>query len=299
MGLDLVVHKGAQPMMALTPAMVNYDLLQKYVEKQEAGAERTFPGERIAFKKGFWIRPDKLDKKQKPEKFDLDMELVANAPNIVFYWRKWVDKRPTYHSIAYPALGQDLPGRDELGDHDKSLWEQQKDEDTGVMKAVDPWQRGACVVLRDRETGEIFHFDSTSMGGRQFMMALLKAFAADGRTKPGQLPVIKLDTEEKDHWEKKNVTFYVPMFDVIDWTKATEADNPKKGGISVTEEDREEVEVKGVKATKRGDAASNARAAVEEEKPTTRVKSKKVEDVDDEEEEEKPRRRRTVNVDED
>jgi hypothetical protein len=87
-------------------------------------------------------------------------------------WVKFIDRELVERRIGRVADGFRVPDRDELGDLDRSKWSLGFD---GC--SVDPWVRQDYLPLEDVETGELFLFVTSSVGGKMGIHKLCNEFA--------------------------------------------------------------------------------------------------------------------------
>ena len=80
-------------------------------------------------------------------------------------WVKWAGGKPVQDVTR--QSGKMLPHRDELGDHDESLWELGPDN-----RPRDPWQNTCFVYLLDPISMEMLTFSTSSGGGRSAVINL-------------------------------------------------------------------------------------------------------------------------------
>jgi hypothetical protein len=101
-------------------------------------------------------------------------------------WVKWTGGKPVQYVLR--QLGEKLPHRDELGDHDDFLWELGPDN-----KPRDPWQNTRFVYFLDPVSMEMLTFSTPSGGGRSAVINLadqIKRMRELGRS--SALPVVEL-----------------------------------------------------------------------------------------------------------
>ena len=83
--------------------------------------------------------------------------------------------------------GFEMPPRESLGDLDQSKWE------LGLNnEPQDPWTHQQNIVLQHAETQELFTFSTSSKTGRRAVGNLLRHYQRMQRTRPDELPVIRL-----------------------------------------------------------------------------------------------------------
>ena len=133
----------------------------------------------------------------------LGTRLAANMAGVRTGWLKWVDGKP--EKVLSLLSERRKIERDELGDHDQSLWE---------MPGQDPWKQAAELELVDG-SGQQYIFSTSSFGGTKGVKKLCYDFARERRSRPGQVPLIELG----QHWypHPKFSKVWEPDFSIVDW----------------------------------------------------------------------------------
>jgi hypothetical protein len=160
---------------------------------------------RLLFKKGkYYIGEDEIP---------LGHQYVAFALDWTRGWVKWEDGNivnPVVH-MGRVAEGYVPPERDELGDNDKSQWED----------GNDPWQPQNILPLEDVESGEFVIFVSGSFGGKIAVEKLCNRVARDLKAgKDRGLPIVSLAVGEfstKDYGKIPR-----PDFPIAQWERGEE-----------------------------------------------------------------------------
>lgn len=278
------VVRETQAVMRLTTKNIDFDMLSKYAEKLRGGGR--MPGTLLTYSLGEYILGFGKDKKKRKH----PIEAVANVPNLMFAWRKFADGKMEMPCFCYPLIGESLPPRSEMGDHDEDLWDVRKKangkpelDDDGNVQPIDPWQQVAILMLRVEKTGELLRFETSSMSGKGAIVDLITAYAEQAKRNSDKLPVIVMDSEKRTQKGTTN-KYDAPVFEIIDWSEPTDADFPE-GGVSLTAEADEVSDAGKGKAQSRG----AKKAAAEEEEPK---RGRKVTRQADEDEEEEPAPRR-------
>lgn len=286
--------------------------------KAVGGSEREaranlFPGVQFSFSLGQWTTgTKKAEKKAVPQ----GTRLVANMPNIAATWLKWeylTDKTtgemvekdgkpikyPNYLPLCFPAMGDDMKLREELGDTDQSEWET---DDKGNPQ--DPWKPVLAIPVRLEDDTTINHIllstKSSTIAGFNLFAEVMEEMV----TKSGQLPVIEIGSAKAESKRKvkkivrgKEVlvdvtnVWDVPTFEVVEWIDAAPCDNPGPEGIPAAETTDD---IGKVETTTRTAAVAAPKTAAKvpakkaaETVPVTKTKAAKPE----------PKMRRKVNVD--
>jgi hypothetical protein len=166
----------------------------------------------LRFKKGKYLIGE--------DEIPVGREYVAFPLEWTRGWVKWESGQIADERVGKVGEGFVLLERDELGDLDKTKWE---DPDS------DPWQQQNMLPLEDAETGEFVVFVSGSFGGKIAIEKLCNRVARDlsaGRNLG--LPTIKLGVTEFK--TKAYGTVQRPEFIIIGW------ENEQKGGSVILPE---------------------------------------------------------------
>jgi hypothetical protein len=125
---------------------------------------------------------------------DDDQEVAENAEFILLAddtlvgWIKFngVGEAPERH-MGLLFDGYEVPQRESLGDLDPAQWDLGLDN-----QPQDPWQHQHNIVLQNTESSELFTFSTTSKTGRRAVGNLLRHYERMQKTRPNELPVIRL-----------------------------------------------------------------------------------------------------------
>jgi hypothetical protein len=159
----------------------------------------------LKFKKGKFFAMD--------NEVALGTEFLCHASQLVIGWIKFVNNKVADRKMGRAAERFVPPERDELGDMDKSEWEYRDGE------AVDPWCYQHLLPLEHPETGEIYVFTTSSIGGRIATEVVVQEFAKRmKRTGSRSLPIIRLAATEMK--SKKYGAVPRPCFEVVGWEDA-------------------------------------------------------------------------------
>jgi len=147
--------------------------------------------------------------------------LVAVIPEMLAGHMLWRNGELADQSWMPAAKFDPREHRAALGDHDVGLWP--KDEGGNP---VDPWREAVMLPLIDPNTRAEFTFSASSFGGvracKQLASTYVKQIAAAPETTQGCLPVVALGTQPYKHSDKKRGTIYNPVFEGIDWVRASD-----------------------------------------------------------------------------
>jgi hypothetical protein len=133
--------------------------------------------------------------------------------NMLEYWRgwtKWQDNRPVAHVIGRVVDRFRVPARDELGDLDEAL----RENDASGNKR-DPWQPTRYLVMRNAENDEIVTFTTGSDGGIKATGKLCDRYDWLRHKHPAKMPVVTLSSESYVHRDFGKV--WKPKFVIVGW----------------------------------------------------------------------------------
>jgi hypothetical protein len=162
---------------ALVPAAPEDDGWNSPPDDPEA--ERMLPGVLLRFIDGVWV----CGKEKEP--VALGTTFIATA--IRAGWQFWEGGKPTNF---VSVIDGHYPRREELGYLDKDAWE------LGPGGPSDPWQNSRHLSLVDPVSLEEFTFVTTTAGGRSEVDALWQQVLRARWTRPGALPVIRLESKK-------------------------------------------------------------------------------------------------------
>jgi hypothetical protein len=160
------------------------------------------------------------------------LELIAQVPELRHGWVRWDSGFPVKEIMGRVSEGFQPPGREELGDTDKALWETSKD---GVPQ--DPWRRTRDIIVEveddhyaDNGHSDYFRFvidrdyyavceRNSGPDGAEGLGILALVYAARWRAgAPYQLPLIELTHSSFTAGHvNKLVTYHVPQINVLGW----------------------------------------------------------------------------------
>ena len=147
--------------------------------------------------------------------------MAAVVPEMLAGHVLWIDGELADQSWM-PAFKFDArEHRAGLGNQDPDLWP--KDE---RGEPVDPWKEGVMLPMVDPATREEFTFSSSSVGGvratKRLASTFVKQMKAAPETTRGCLPVVALSSGSYQHDDKKRGTIYYPVFEGMDWVRASD-----------------------------------------------------------------------------
>lgn len=195
---------------------------------------RSIRGTLLKFDKGDWLAG------KEATEIPLGTKLVAHIPELLRGWVRWEDNKPTDHIMGKVSDRFKMPRRDELGDHDKSMWET---DNNG--KERDPWQKTYYLLLLGAEEGhdELYTFSAASKGGIDAVLDLCAKYSAGKRKQKGDvLPIVALGGGSYMHPNRELGRIKTPDFKLVGWAPATIFDDAL-GGNGEEEVDPETGEV--------------------------------------------------------
>jgi hypothetical protein len=172
----------------------------------ESSAGQFIRGQMLKYTDGYYV----VDKTEPLP----DEPLVAVGVTTV--WVKWRDGKPVEHCVT--ATGQAHPERDDLPDHDETLWPPGVDG-----KPADPWKDTRYLYLVNPRTGADYTFVTDTYGGRRAIGNLKSKINNVRVAYPGAVPVINATSAPfKTQFGMKKR----PEFEVISWRKANGGSTP-------------------------------------------------------------------------
>jgi hypothetical protein len=166
--------------------------------QEDAGFEKL-----LKFRKGQYFIGEEL--------VPLGTEYIAHAKAWVKCWIKFVDGKVAERKVYRVALGERPPEREDLDDLEKDNWPERIDGNP-----ADPWVLQYLLPLEKPSDGEVVIFTTPSVGGRQAVADLCKAYAkrAEKNANCGQ-PIVKLAEAEMP--TKKFGRVPRPHFEIVGW----------------------------------------------------------------------------------
>ena len=167
-------------------------------------------GTLLKFAKGHWTSG------QEAVPVPVGTRVFVNMAGIRVGWMRWQDGKPTEEQMVLMAMGEKPPKRSELGDHDKEMWELDKEG-----RPRDPWQFTNELPLLT-EDGEEWTFSTSSKGGINAIGELCIAYSKGRKMKPeGSVPVVEIGVSSYKHSDKTYGVIYTPVLRLVDWVDAT------------------------------------------------------------------------------
>src|SRR5262249_10819038 len=151
--------------------------------------------------------------KSMDDEVPLGTEYICHASQLTIGWIKFVGNQVVDRKMGRAAARFVPPERDELGDTDQSQWEVRDGE------LQDPWCHQHLLPLEHPETGEIYIFTTSSIGGKIATEVIVHEYAKRmKRTGSRSLPIVRLAVTEMK--SKKYGAVPRPCFEVVGWEDA-------------------------------------------------------------------------------
>jgi hypothetical protein len=155
--------------------------------------------------------------------------LVAIVPEMIAGHVLWKDGELADQSWMPASRFNPRMHRETLGDHDQGVWPRNE-----KGEPADPWREAVMLPMLDPNTGQEFTFSSSSVGGvraaKRLADTYVKQIAAAPETTRGCLPVVTLQSSSYQHDDKKRGKIHNPVFEGIDWIRASDLLLPKNPG---------------------------------------------------------------------
>jgi hypothetical protein len=139
---------------------------------------------------------------------------------LVLGWQRWENQRPIAYRMGLLVEGFLPPQREELGDQDEDLWEQ---DDNG--KPRDPWQVTNYLQFADpQKPDQLLTFTTSSKGGLGAVAKLCREYgrACEKEHREEQLPVVMLATGSYAHSDRSLGRIKFPQFTIISWVRKSD-----------------------------------------------------------------------------
>jgi hypothetical protein len=183
-----------------------------FIEYGDAVAMTRIVGKLLKFDKfGEWISGED------GEVLKAGTELIANIDELLVGWVKWQDNKPVEQVMMRIADGKKPQPRDAMGDLDKSTWEV---DDEGHER--DPWQLSNYLIMKARDSDELYTYATASRGGIQAIGKLAKEYGHAMRYRPTEHPVVAIDQSYYMHPKKEWGKIKIPVLDIVDWAPKEE-----------------------------------------------------------------------------
>jgi hypothetical protein len=205
-----------------TPPLPAGDDATNPFEEVGRQAARVIVGQLLKFSKGDYLYGQ--DNIEMP----MNSRLIANMDQTLRGWVRWEENKPAEHVMGLIAEGYKPPKRELLEWHDESEWET---DDKGQPR--DPWQE--TYYMLSREIGKdgkpllndegLFTFTTSSVGGKDAIIALCGVYGKWMRMHPNEYPIITLSMEKYNHPNKAYGVIKKPKFlfnPRRDWIKKSE-----------------------------------------------------------------------------
>jgi hypothetical protein len=155
--------------------------------------------------------------------------LVAIVPEMIAGHVLWKDGELADQAWMPAAKFNPREHRATLGDLDQDLWPKgEKGE------PVDPWKEAVMLPMIDPATRGEYTFSSSSVGGvraaKRLADTYIKQLHAAPETARGCLPLVALSSSSYPHTDRKRGTIYNPVFEGIDWVRASDLLLPREPG---------------------------------------------------------------------
>jgi hypothetical protein len=143
---------------------------------------------------------------------DENAEFIALCDQVLIGWIKFHSDGETPPDRVQGLLydGFVLPPRETLGDVDETQWS------VGLSgEPEDPWKHQVCLVLQHTATRELSTFATTSETGRRAIGNLLRHFDRMRKTRPDEVPVVRLRPGGFNHRDPRVGWVFVPVFAIV------------------------------------------------------------------------------------
>ena len=194
-------------MNAIAPN-INY-----FAQYAEAASANQIEGKLLKFSKGDWTYG--VDGIELPA----GTRLIALMTTLTIGWQRWFGGKPTDTRFGLVSDGFQPPNRQELGDHDSSLWEPDANGD-----ARDPWAFVNRLVLIHPDDSAVFTFSTSSRGGINAIGELCKKYS---RAVPDKYPLVSLEVGSYSHSDRSIGKVKFPIFNVVEYVDAASFDEAR------------------------------------------------------------------------
>jgi hypothetical protein len=122
-------------------------------------------------------------------------------------WMRWWDGKPTLLILRQP--GKPLSDREELGEHDRTVWQKGPDG-----QPRDPLQSTRYLYLADPQTEEAYTFATRSSGGHAAISTLADQVQSRRYFHPHAVPIVELGAAPmQTRYGRKSK----PVLQVVGW----------------------------------------------------------------------------------
>jgi hypothetical protein len=184
-----------------------------------AVSQKSIVGDLLKFSKGDYLAGE--DEREVP----IGTKIVFNMDQLMVGWIKWEDNKPVQQLMGPIAEGFKPEARRDLGDDDKTLWE----EDSNG-KQRDPWQFSNYVVCKEvgtnGDTEHLYTFATSSKGGLNAIGEVCKVYGKEMRSRPDEYPIVELGLNSYKHSNPEYGRIKVPVLKVVGWEKKSMFDAP-------------------------------------------------------------------------
>jgi hypothetical protein len=160
---------------------------------------------------------------------ELGTLLVAIVTEMIAGFVLWKDGELADQSWVQASKFSPREYRATLPDQDQSLWPKNE-----KGEPVDPWKEAVMLPMVDPATRKEYTFSSSSVGGvraaKQLANTYTKQIKAAPETTRGCLPIVALSSSSYQHDDKKRGTIHNPVFEGIDWIRASDLLLPPEPG---------------------------------------------------------------------
>jgi hypothetical protein len=188
----------------LAPVSVS-DALTAYAD---AFAPQYIIGKMLRFSKGDWFLGDAT--------VAPDTAFTVNTDEFIAGWIKWLANKPVEHLMVRVIDGAKPKLRPQLGDHDPSKWEVDKDG-----KPKDPWQFTNYLPMLN-ETSGLCTFTTSSRGGVTAVAKLVRLYAQHRKRHPEVFPLIKIGVDSYQHKIRDLGRIKFPVFEPAGYVPKTD-----------------------------------------------------------------------------
>ena len=189
-----------------TPALTTQDGRDPFEAYADAVAPRSIVGKLLRFTKGDYVAGEE------GEEIPYGTTFTACVDGLAVGWLHWQDGKPIEQVMDLVGNGQPVARRDTLGDSDREQWPR---DDRGEPR--DPWQLTNYLPLLSQSDDELYTFTTSSVGGRDEIAALCRAYAKQRRAQPAVHPIIALEGASYQHKIRERGRVKIPILKIVGW----------------------------------------------------------------------------------